>query len=189
LAAKTDPAIITHTPGDGFAAFAARRIILATMQRQREALGEVGTLDHLHAIAIEHSIVTPYSSMLVLVSPRQEDLLKQLTEQGDRFQREVEQVGETAPQSPFAATGVPEPEEWLLIVIATAMLLWYVRTLRRRASLNEDHVSAAIQNARPEMRRPSCRAQRVMWPAATATWKKSAWMQIQAAWITKIVPE
>ena len=69
--------------------------------------------------------------MLVLVSQRQEDLLKQLAEQGDRFQREYEQVGETVLASPFAATGVPEPEEWLLIVVAAAMLLWYARTLRR----------------------------------------------------------
>ncbi len=131
LAAPADPTITMHAPGDGFAAFAARRIILAAMQRQREALGQAGTLDHLHAIAVEHGIVTPYSSMLVLVNQRQEDLLKQLTEQGDRFQREYEQVGETVPASPFAATGVPEPEEWLLIIVAAAMLLWYVRTLRR----------------------------------------------------------
>jgi len=129
--ASADPAIVTHAPDDGFAAFAARRIILAAMQRQRETLGQVGTLDHLHAIAVEHSIVTPYSSMLVLVNQRQEDLLKQLSEQGDRFQREVEQVGETVPASPFAATGVPEPEEWLLIIVAAAMLLWYARTQRR----------------------------------------------------------
>jgi hypothetical protein len=131
VAATTDPATITHAPGDGFAAFAARRIILAAMQRQRETLSQVGTLDHLHAIAVEHSIVTPYSSMLVLVNQRQEDLLKRLEEQGDRFQREAEQVGETVPQSPFATTGVPEPEEWLLIIVAAAMLLWYARTLRR----------------------------------------------------------
>ncbi len=131
VAATTDPATITHAPGDGFAAFAARRIILAAMQRQRETLSQVGTLDHLHAIAVEHSIVTPYSSMLVLVNQRQEDLLKRLEEQGDRFQREAEQVGETVPQSPFATTGVPEPEEWLLIIVGAAMLLWYARTLRR----------------------------------------------------------
>jgi putative PEP-CTERM system integral membrane protein len=131
VAATADPTIITHAPDDGFAAFAARRIILAAMQRQRETLGQVGTLDHLHAIAVEHSIVTPYSSMLVLVNQRQEDLLKQLSEQGDRFQREAEQVGETVPASPFAATGVPEPEEWLLIVVAAAMLLWYARSLQR----------------------------------------------------------
>ena len=131
VAASSDPATITHAPGDGFAAFAARRIILVTMQRQREALGQVGTLDHLHAIAVKHSIVTPYSSMIVLVNQRQENLLKQLEEQGDRFQREYEQVGETVPQSPFATTGVPEPEEWLLIVVAAAMLFWYVRTMRR----------------------------------------------------------
>ncbi len=69
--------------------------------------------------------------MLVFVNQRQEDLLKRLAEQVDRFQREIEQVGETVPASPFAATGVPEPEEWLLIVVAAAMLLWYARRVRR----------------------------------------------------------
>ena len=48
----------------------------------------------------------------------------------DRFVREVEEVGETAPQSPFSVTGVPEPEEWLLLALAAAMLVWYIRTRR-----------------------------------------------------------
>ena len=49
----------------------------------------------------------------------------------DRFQREVEDVGETAPD-PVNVTGVPEPEEWLLLALAAALLAWYAYTRRRK---------------------------------------------------------
>ncbi|MGD2050146.1 MAG: TIGR02921 family PEP-CTERM protein, partial [Chloroflexota bacterium] len=63
--------MVSHSPGDDFAALAARRIILAEMGRQAANLAELETLDQLHAIAIEQGIVTPYSSMIVLVESRQ----------------------------------------------------------------------------------------------------------------------
>jgi len=88
-------------------------------------MGRLETLDYLHAIAVEHSVVTPYSSMIVLVTERQERLLDRLETDGDRFEREHEDVGETEAVS---VTGVPEPEEWLLIILAAAMLIWYART-------------------------------------------------------------
>ncbi len=118
--------------GDDFVAIAGRRLILATIHRHRGTLGQLDTLDRLHAIAIEHSIVTPYSSMIVLVNERQEQLLDQLEARGDRFQREHEEVGETVPESPFSVTGVPEPEEWLLLALVAVMLIWYVQMTRRR---------------------------------------------------------
>jgi putative PEP-CTERM system integral membrane protein len=127
-AAGTGDAVVVHTARDGFAALAARWLILDAMHRQRGALDQPDTLDHLHAMAIEQGIVTPYSSMIVLVNQEQENLLKQLEASGDRFQREHEEVGETTPQSPFSVTGVPEPEEWLLLALAAAMLVWYVYT-------------------------------------------------------------
>ena len=115
---------------DDFAPLAARRVILDAMYRQRANLRTLGTLDQLHAIAIKQSIVTPFSSMLVLVNTRQEELLKQLESQSDRFDREVEDVGETAPQN--AVTAVPEPHEWLLMALAAAMLGWFVWKERGR---------------------------------------------------------
>jgi len=125
--------VVAHAAGDDFAGFAARRLILATMQRQRGELAQVETLDRLQAIAVEHSIVTPYSSMLVLVTEVQKNLLESLEAQDDRFQREGEAAGETAPASPFNVTGVPEPGEWLLLGLAAAMLVWYVYITRRAA--------------------------------------------------------
>ncbi|OQY22866.1 MAG: hypothetical protein B6I34_05335 [Anaerolineaceae bacterium 4572_32.1] len=94
-------------------------------------MGRLDTLDHLHEIAIANSIVTPYSSMLVLVNQQQEDLLDELEEGDDRFEREYEQVGETV-ENALTVTGVPEPEEWLLLALAAAMLVWYVRAGRRQ---------------------------------------------------------
>lgn len=133
--AGADIPVVTHSPGDDFAALAARRIILAEMGRQATNLAELETLDQLHAIAIEQGIVTPFSSMIVLVEARQERLLERLENRGDRFEREYEDVGETAELPAFSVTGVPEPEEWLLIGLAAGMLVWYLYTRRRRLLL------------------------------------------------------
>jgi hypothetical protein len=34
-------------------------------------------------------------------------------------------VGETVPENALQVTGVPEPEEWLLLAVAAGMLVWY----------------------------------------------------------------
>jgi len=125
---RTTSAIASNAVNDDFAPFAARRLILSETQRQRNTLGQLSTLDQLHAIAVKHSVVTPYSSMIVVVNTRQEQLLNQLENQSDRFQREMEEVGNTA--GVWNITGVPEPEEWLLIALAVAMLMGYVYKTR-----------------------------------------------------------
>jgi putative PEP-CTERM system integral membrane protein len=110
--------------GDGFAALAARRVILAEMARNRGNLAQLPALDALHKLAVEQGIVTPYSSMLVLVDAAQQRLLDEQAGQDDRFQREVEKVGITAAASPLAVTGVPEPEEWLLMILAALAVVY-----------------------------------------------------------------
>ena len=120
---------IEHAPSKPFAAFATRRVILAEMAANRGTLDDLATLDYLHELAIENSIVTPYSSMIVLVNTRQEQLLRELSEQDDRFDREFEEIGETT-LDPVPITGVPEPEEWLLIGLGVVMLIWAVREKR-----------------------------------------------------------
>lgn len=130
--AQAEAIQISNAANDSFAPIAARRLILSEMYRQRGALDQVDTLDQLHAIAIEQSIVTPYSSMIVLVNKRQKDLLDDLEAQDDRFEREHEEVGET---EGIAVTGVPEPEEWLLLALAAAMLIWYLQKTRRETRM------------------------------------------------------
>jgi putative PEP-CTERM system integral membrane protein len=107
-----------------FAALGARWLILAEMQRQRGSITELETLDALHTLAVSYEIVTPYSSMIVLVTPQQERLLGLLSDEPDRYQREVEGLADTVPSSPLPLTGVPEPEEWLLLTLAAAFLVY-----------------------------------------------------------------
>jgi len=127
---------VSHTDEDGFVALAARRVILAEMHRQRGTLSQLDTLDRLHALAQEYGIVTPYSSMIVLVNEVQQQILENLEENPDRFNREFEDLGNTTPSTQTPLTGVPEPEEWLLLSLAAALLLWYAsqqRAARQRA--------------------------------------------------------
>ncbi|MGB1252085.1 MAG: TIGR02921 family PEP-CTERM protein [Candidatus Promineifilaceae bacterium] len=108
----------------GLAPFAARRLILSAMVEHRGTLGELDVLDQLHAIAVENSIVTPYSSMIVLVNDRQQKLLDELENADDRFEREFEEIDDT---QGISVTGVPEPHEYVLMALAVAMLIWYRR--------------------------------------------------------------
>jgi putative PEP-CTERM system integral membrane protein len=110
---------------DGFSAIAARRYILAEMQRQQGTISELETLDKLQALAQQNSIVTPYSSMIVLVTAHQQLLLDRLSQASDRYEREHEDIKNTVPSTPTPLTGVPEPQEWLLIGLAGGILLWY----------------------------------------------------------------
>lgn len=110
---------------EAFAPLAARQLILATLPNPHAVADRLEVLDGLHKIAVQNSIVTPYSSMIVLVTTEQQRLLDDLENDADRFDREFEEVGET---QPLNVTGVPEPEEWLLMGLAVGLLaLWYNR--------------------------------------------------------------
>ena len=118
----------------GFAPLAARRLVLAEMAQNHASLDQLPILDHLNKLAVEQSIVTPYSSMLVLVNKLQQKRLEGLLSKDDRYQREVENVGDTAATNPFAVTGVPEPEEWLLLALV-GVILGYAAWRRQTKSL------------------------------------------------------
>lgn len=122
-----------HSPSEPFAALAARRLVLAEMQRNRGTIDQVETLDAIHALAVENAIVTPYSSMIVLVDAQQQVMLDSLSNLDDRYAREFEALGETTPSTPLPFAGVPEPHEWLLLGLAAAMLIYMAYT--RRAKL------------------------------------------------------
>jgi putative PEP-CTERM system integral membrane protein len=128
---------VVHDTGDPFAALAARRLILAALQENKGDLSQLDILDGLHETAVEQSIITPYSSMIVLVDARQKRLLDKLSNQGDRFERELEQIGET---TPVTVTGVPEPHEWLLIGLALLILAWFVKVNRGDWGLDTERV-------------------------------------------------
>jgi putative PEP-CTERM system integral membrane protein len=111
---------------DGFAAIAARHAIPGLAR----AAGVEG-LDAIHRLARAHGVVTPYSSMIVLVDEAQRQALREAEARADRFERAVE-TGEaqlTAPPSPLGGdlTGTPEPEEWILLALSAAALGWVAR--------------------------------------------------------------
>ena len=70
--------------------------------------------------------------MICRVDEAQRLRLQELEEQDDRFDPEVEVGAEVAPtSSPVDVSGVPEPQEWLLLILGgIAMVLWQ----RRRVS-------------------------------------------------------
>lgn len=116
---------------ESFAPFAARRLILDNIQRERTNLAQLNTLDQLHALAKQYSVVSPYSSMLVLVNDTQQRQLDEAEKQGDRFQRETEEVGDTQQHNPFDVTAVPEPHEYVLMALGAGLLIWWMRAKRR----------------------------------------------------------
>jgi putative PEP-CTERM system integral membrane protein len=104
-------------PDDGFNAIAARQWVTQVSQSLKpEQLKE---LDAVHVLAKRYNLVTPYSSMIVLVNDRQKQDLKHAEQGTDRFQRKVEDK-QLPPVAQVSAT--PEPAEWLLLAIVTLML-------------------------------------------------------------------
>ncbi len=91
--------------------------IRAASQSKRES--SLASLDTLHEIALQHGIVSNFSSMIVLVNKQQRDRLKELTGADDRFDRELE----TGKQNLVTAPAVPEPHEWVLLLLSLGLLL------------------------------------------------------------------
>lgn len=115
----------------GFDPLAARQLILGLSRRQD--MNTLENLDQIHAIAKRLQIVTPYSSMLVLVNDAQREALKQAEAQRDRFQREVESGKEELSQ-PFSPmnSAIPEPSTWagiILVAIGFLGFKWRQRNL------------------------------------------------------------
>ncbi len=116
-------------PASGFEQVAARQLIRArTRELSRRPAGgtEASTeLDRIHAVARRYGVVTPYSSMIVLVNQAQRRALREAEAREDRFERESENGSEalSLPKDPFAVSGVPEPDEWILIILAGIALV------------------------------------------------------------------
>ncbi|MEL6224409.1 MAG: TIGR02921 family PEP-CTERM protein [Cyanobacteria bacterium J06627_8] len=93
---------------------------------------QLNQLDAIHQVAKDNSIVTPYSSMIVLVNSQQEQQLKEAENRADRFDREIEDQQLPEPQDAIApVSAVPEPTEWALLIAGMLVLgLWYGQRTR-----------------------------------------------------------
>lgn len=107
-------------------ALAARQLVSGAL-RTGQAQG-LEQLDRMHAVAKRFEIVTPYSSMLVLVEDRQRKALEAAERSDDRFDRELEHGAEHGEPN---ITGTPEPEEWALFFVG--LILAYFAARRRAA--------------------------------------------------------
>ena len=108
-------------------AIAARQLIY--QQSRTLDTSKVAALEAVHAIAKRTGIVTPYSSMLVLVDERQRKALTEAEAGGDRFDREVEDGQDelTDPSNPLA-TSIPEPGQVLSILVGAIALIFLKRS-------------------------------------------------------------
>lgn len=81
-------------------------------------------LDGLHFLAKKNSVVSPFSSMIVLVNKRQEEELEKLSKEKDRFKRDIDSGKKSIVKGNdlFSVSSVPEPEEWALIIVIMFIL-------------------------------------------------------------------
>lgn len=103
---------------EGFEAIAARQWVTQVSQSLKPT--QLKELDAVHVLAKRYNLVTPYSSMIVLVNDRQKQDLQNAEQGKDRFQREVEDKPSPSPSTNVSAT--PEPAEWLLLAISIVLL-------------------------------------------------------------------
>jgi putative PEP-CTERM system integral membrane protein len=123
----------TNAKEDSFIPLAARQLV-RELSKSSETK-QLSELDAIHALAKRYNIVTPYSSMIVLVNDEQRQALKNAEKQSDRFNRTVEDSQLPQPSANGGlpvVSGVPEPSEWLLIgIVAIALLLIAMRSAPR----------------------------------------------------------
>ncbi len=90
-------------------------------------LSKLENLEKIHAVSKQYSIVSPYSSFIALVNSRQEKELKEAEKQNNKFEAGFD-LGKEAIDAPSGegllnVPAVPEPEEWIMIFIALAVLI------------------------------------------------------------------
>lgn len=113
-------AATTASSRNGFDPFLARQWVIHLSRQMRSNTPE--DLDVIHTIAKQQSIVTPYSSMIVLVNDRQRQALKQAEKDQNRFNRTIEDQQLPQPSAMNPVSGVPEPAEWLLLLVGAISL-------------------------------------------------------------------
>jgi putative PEP-CTERM system integral membrane protein len=107
---------------NGFEPLAARQLVQALSKKTDG--NQIAQLDAIHAVAKTFKIVTPYSSMIVLVNDAQREALKQAEAEKDRFERKVEDGKEqlTKPSNPLSVS-VPEPATIAGLAAGTLFLI------------------------------------------------------------------
>ncbi|MEM9927410.1 MAG: TIGR02921 family PEP-CTERM protein [Cyanobacteria bacterium P01_D01_bin.50] len=113
-----------------FQQLAARQLIRGLSKQVK--LDNLESLDAIHAIAKKYKLVSPYSSMIVLVNDEQRRLLKEAEAAEDRFDRKLESGKEdlTKPNNPLK-TSVPESSNGWVLVGCGLLLVFFVKRKRQ----------------------------------------------------------
>jgi putative PEP-CTERM system integral membrane protein len=128
LSQKPNPAAKAD---EAFAPIAARQWVTQVSQAIKP--DQLKELDAVHVLAKRYKLVTPYSSMIVLVNDQQKQDLKKAEKEGDRFKRTVEDQQLPQPSGLGQVSAVPEPEEWLLMGVGGILLGMIYRRQRRQS--------------------------------------------------------
>ncbi len=128
---------VSGISSDGFTQLAKKKIIEQSISKVNSTT-TLASLDQIHQIAEQSSIVTPFSSMVVLVTEAQKEQLKKASQESSRYIADFD-IGEETLGNPSGSGlleigAVPEPHEWVLIIsglILLAYLLLYEQTLHQ----------------------------------------------------------
>lgn len=124
--------------GDGFNVITAVRggdIVSANFQIYVDAVknGEINdeTLARIHQVAMERAMVTPYSSLIALVSASQAKQLERASEREGKFEAQYdvgnEHISDPSMNGALELGGVPEPEEWALLIVGGVLIAYLNR--------------------------------------------------------------
>jgi putative PEP-CTERM system integral membrane protein len=107
--------------------------ILIDYMASQQPMPTVESLDAIHQIAKRESVVTPYSSMIVLVNDQQKEQLKKAEQEQDRFDRVADKGVENLTKPGNAmVSAVPEPETWILLGLSVLFLWTLVKRQPKR---------------------------------------------------------
>jgi putative PEP-CTERM system integral membrane protein len=114
---------ISQTENNNFFPLAAR--VLVRELSKQIVDNNLTQLDAIHEMAKQYSIVTPYSSMIVLVNDEQRQALQEAEAQTDRFEREIENGKENLnkPNNPLSDSSASIPESGNIIGLILVVIL------------------------------------------------------------------
>lgn len=137
----------SDTDIDKFSSLAAR--VLVRELNKQIVDNNLTQLDNIHAIAKQYNIITPYSSMIVLVNDEQRKALQEAESQADRFDREIENGRENLnkPNNPLnnSSTTIPEGTS-IISLIAIAIIMIYYRRKQQQNAPKDRHLEVEIAN-------------------------------------------
>lgn len=120
---------LINDPQSPFNQLAQKELIIDTMRKTGSL--NLADLDRLNYLSQTSFIVTPYSSMIVLVTEEQKRQLAAAMKTNNRYQIGFdigeEQLANPSGRGILEVGAVPEPHEWLLIIVGSFLLCYFYR--------------------------------------------------------------